>query len=102
MLSPFSTAEAKAALDELSAKAIAAQLDKEHRLPGRNFAFDDRCIALAYTLEGRLADLDRHAGFSNVSASTSTWRIFRRHRTSSRISSTTKAACSPSCRLKAR
>ncbi|BGP35225.1 hypothetical protein JCM10296v2_007057 [Rhodotorula toruloides] len=42
MLSQFSTTETKAALNELSAKAIAAQLDKEHRLPGRNFAFDDR------------------------------------------------------------
>jgi hypothetical protein len=47
MLSQFSTNQIKGALDELGAKHIAAQLDKEHRLPGRNFAFDNRCISFA-------------------------------------------------------
>ncbi|GEM11478.1 B-block binding subunitof TFIIIC family protein [Rhodotorula toruloides] len=44
MLSQFTNPEIKGALDELSAKSIAAQLDKEHRLPGRNFAFDERRV----------------------------------------------------------
>lgn len=103
VLSQFSTTETKAALDELTAKAIAAQLDKEHRLPGRNFAFDDRCVSLAQSFRRfSPADPDRHAGSSNASASTSTWRTFRRPRTSSRTSSTMKAAHSLSCRPRAR